>query len=71
MERISDTKSLEVTQQDKSNESHAGLKRTDSKTKSDEKFVVEDGSLISNLGWITILSVTIAGITMGGIGASL
>jgi hypothetical protein len=52
-------------------ELHAELERIDSKFKSDEKLLVEDGALISNLGWISILSVTIASITMGSIGASL
>jgi len=71
MERISDAKKLKVVQQERLKELHAELKRIDSKFKSDEKLLVEDGAFISNLGWISILSVTIASVTMGSIGASL
>ena len=71
MERISDAKTLKVVQQERLKELHAELERIDSKFKSDEKLLVEDGVFISNLGWISILSVTIASITMGSIGASL
>jgi hypothetical protein len=71
MERISDAKSLKVVQQDKLKELHAELERIDSKIKGDEKLLVEDGAFISNLGWISILSVTIASITMGSMAASL
>ena len=71
MEQISDAKSLHVVQQEKSKELHAGLERMDSRIKSDKTLLVEDGSFISNLGWISILSMTIASITVGSIGASL
>ena len=71
MERISDTKSLNVVQHEKLKELHAELEKIDSHIKSDKKLVVDDGAIISNLGWISILSVTIASITMGSIGASL
>lgn len=71
MERNSDTLGLDVAQQEKLKELQAELETIDSKNKSDEKLLVEDGAFISNLGWISILSVTIAGITVGSIGAGL
>lgn len=71
MERISDAKTLKVVQQERLKELDAELERIDSKIKSDEKLLAEYGKFISNLGWISILSVTIASITMGSIGASL
>jgi hypothetical protein len=71
MEQISDTKTLIVVQQEKLKELQAKLEKIDSKIKSDEKLLVEDGAFISNLGWISILSVTIASIAMGSIGAGL
>jgi hypothetical protein len=71
MEQISDTKTLIVVQQEKLKELQAKLEKIDSKIKSDEKLLVEDGAFISNPGWISILSVTIASIAMGSIGAGL
>lgn len=71
MERISDAKSLKVVQQDKLKALHAELERIDSKIKGDEKLWVEDGAFISNLGWISISSLTIASITMGSLGAGI
>jgi len=71
MEKNLDTKTLKVEQQEKLRELRAELEEIDSKIKSDEKLLVEDGTIISNLGWISILSLTIASITMGSIGASL
>jgi hypothetical protein len=71
MERISDTKSLKAEQQKTLNELRSELEKIDSKIKSDEKLLVDDGALISNLGWISILSATITGLTMVSIGASL
>jgi hypothetical protein len=71
MEQNFDTKTLKVIQQEKSKELNAELERIDSKIKSDKKLLVEDGAFISNLGWISILSVTITSITMGSIGAGL
>jgi hypothetical protein len=71
MEQISDTKTLIVVQQERLKELQAKLEKIDSKIKSDEKLLVEDGAFISNLGWISILSVTIASIAMGSIGAGL
>jgi len=71
MEQISDTKTLIVVQQEKLKELQAKLEKIDSEIKSDKKLLVKDGAFISNLGWISILSVTIASIMMGSIGASL
>lgn len=71
MKRISDSKSLKAVQQEKLKELHDELDRIDSKIKSDEKLLVDDGAFISNLGWIGILSVTIVSVTTGSIGASL
>ena len=71
MEQILDTKTLIVVQQEKLKQLNAGLERIDSEIKSDKKLLVKDGAFISNLGWISILSVTIASIAMGSIGASL
>ena len=45
--------------------------RMNTKIKSDERHLVEDGAFISNLGWISILSMTITGLAMTGIGAGL
>jgi hypothetical protein len=71
MEQISDTKSPKVVQQESLQELLAKLERIDSRTRSDEKLSVDDGKIISNLGWISILSVTIAGLTMGSLGVGL
>jgi|WetSurMetagenome_2_1015567.scaffolds.fasta_scaffold972777_1 hypothetical protein len=71
MEQISDTQSLKFVQQERLEELHAELERIDSRIKNDEKLSVDDGKIISNLGWISILSVTIAGITMGSLGFGL
>jgi hypothetical protein len=64
MERISDTQSPKIVRQEKLKESDAESEGMDSKIKNDKKLLVEDGKFISNLGWISILSVTIASIAV-------
>jgi hypothetical protein len=71
MERISEAKSQKVVQQEKPDELNVEPERADTKIKSDERHLVEDGAFISNLGWISILSMTITGLAMTGIGAGL
>jgi hypothetical protein len=81
MAQILDTETLRVLQQEKLKELQvqqknlkelqAELERINSKIKNHKKLLIEDCKIISNLGWISALSVTIAGITMAGIGVSL
>jgi hypothetical protein len=71
VERNLDTKGLKAVHQQRLKELHAELEMIDAKIKSDKKILVEDASIISNISWISILSVTIAGLTMAGIGAGL
>ena len=71
MGQISNTKPLDDAQQDLSKGHRVELCSMDSKSKRDAKSLIEDGALISNLGWISILSMTISGLSMIGIGAGL
>ena len=71
MEQTSNTKSSNVAQKEESKEHRVELESMDSKPKRDKKLLIEDGAFFSNLGWISILSVTISGLTMAGIGAGL
>jgi hypothetical protein len=71
MEQISNTKSFNVTQKEESKELRVELESMDSSAKSDKKPLIEDGAIISNLGWISILSLTISGLAMAGVGAGL
>jgi hypothetical protein len=71
MEQMSDTKILNVLQQERLKKLQAELETIDSKFKSDGKVMVEDGAFINNLGWICMSSLAIGSITMGSIGAIL
>jgi hypothetical protein len=71
MEQTSNTKSYNVGQKEESRGYRVKLESTDSSTGNDKKKLIEDGAIISNLGWISILSLTISGLTMAGIGAGL
>ena len=71
MEQTSNTKSYNVGQKEESRWHRVKLESTDSSTGNDKKKLIEDGAIISNLGWISILSLTISGLTMAGIGAGL
>lgn len=70
MARESDTGSYKIVGQG-SDPSHDASKEKHSKIDDERKTVVDDGAFIGNLGWISILSVTIAGLTMGGFGLGL
>ncbi|HTN92998.1 MAG TPA: hypothetical protein VMJ33_00295 [Gallionella sp.] len=71
MEHTSDTKLLNAIQQEKLKALRAELEKIDTNMKSDKKHFVEDGALISNIGWISISSLTIATLAMGGFGGVL
>ena len=71
MGQITNTKSPEVAQQESSKEHRFGLGNMESKPMHNGKSLIEDGALISNLGWISILSMTISGLSMIGMGAGL
>jgi hypothetical protein len=69
MEQNSITQSLNVVQQENLKEHRLELDSMGSK--SDKKPLIEDGAIISNLGWISILSLTISGLAMVGVGTGL
>jgi len=71
MEQNSITQSLNVVQQENLKEHRLELDSMGSKPKSDKKPLIEDGAIISNLGWICILSLTISGLAMAGVGSGL
>ena len=71
MEHTSDTKPLNAIQQEKLRTLREELEKIDTNMKSDKKHFVEDGALISNIGWISISSLTIATLAMGGFGGTL
>jgi hypothetical protein len=70
MEQISNTKPLDVVQQE-SKEHRVEPESMYSNPKSFGNLLIADGAFISNLGWISILTMTISGLTMAGIGAGL
>jgi hypothetical protein len=71
MEQTSNTKSFNVAQKEESKERRVELESKDPNARSDKKPLIEDGAIISNLGWISILSLTISGLSMIGVGAGL
>ena len=71
MEHTSNTKSFYVAQTDESKEHRVKLESKDSSAESGKMPLIEDGAIISNLGWISILSLTISGLSMAGVGAGL
>ena len=71
MEQISHTKSFNDAQKDGSKERRVELESKDPSAKNDKMLMIGDGAFISNLGWISILSVTISGLSMVGVGAGL
>jgi len=72
MDKNTDTRSLRIVQQEKLlelqsqqknlNELKAELDKINSKIKNHEKLSTEDTKFISELGWLSALSVTIASI---------
>jgi hypothetical protein len=71
MEQNSITQSLNVVQQENLKEHRFELDSKGSKPNSNKRPLIEDGAIISNLGWISILSLTISGLAMAGVGAGL
>ena len=71
MEQISHTKSFNDAQKDQSKKRRVELESKDPSAKNDKMLMIGDGAFISNLGWISILSVTISGLSMVGVGAGL
>ena len=71
MEQISHTKSFNDAQKDQSKERRVELESKNPSAKNDKMLMIGDGAFISNLGWISILSVTISGLSMVGVGAGL
>jgi hypothetical protein len=71
MEQTSNSKSFNVAQIEESKERRVELESKDHNARSDKKPLIEDGAIISNLGWISILSLTISGLSMVGVGAGL
>jgi len=71
MEQNSNTQSINVVQQEALKGHRVEPDSTGSKPKSNKKPLIEDGAIISNLGWISILSLTISGLAMAGVGAGL
>jgi hypothetical protein len=71
MEQNSNTQSINVVHQEKLKEHHVEPDSTGSKPKRNKKPLIEDGAIISNLGWISILTLTISGLAMAGVGAGI
>jgi hypothetical protein len=71
MEHNSNTQSINDVQHENLKKLHVELDSMGSMPKSDKKPLIEDGAIISNLGWISILSLTISGLAMAGVGVGI